>query len=79
MRATSAGSCDAGARGGEFGRALRLEEPGTALTSCTKCAHGTGRSNFLREVPHLICPKFYALTCYPGTAKRVAQKAINSD
>jgi hypothetical protein len=64
MRATSAGSCDAGVSGGEFGGALRLEESGTALTSFTKRVHGTGRSNFLREVPHLICPKFYALTCY---------------
>jgi hypothetical protein len=46
------------------GGALQLEEPGTALTSFTKCVHGTGRSNFPRQVPHLICPKFYAFTCY---------------
>jgi hypothetical protein len=35
MRATSAGSCDAGSSGGEFGGALRLEEPGNAFTSIT--------------------------------------------
>jgi hypothetical protein len=36
MRATSAGSCDAGASGGEFGWApLRLEEPGNLFTSIT--------------------------------------------
>jgi hypothetical protein len=35
MRATSAGSCDAGASGVEFGGALRLEEPGNSFTSIT--------------------------------------------
>jgi hypothetical protein len=39
MRATSAGSCDAGASGGELGAggggALRLEEPGNLSTSIT--------------------------------------------
>jgi hypothetical protein len=35
MRATSAGSCDAGASGGEFGGALQLEESGNLFTSIT--------------------------------------------
>jgi hypothetical protein len=30
----------------------------------TKCVHGSGRRCFPREVPHLICSKFYAFTCY---------------
>jgi hypothetical protein len=36
MRATSAGSCDAGASGGDFGGgALRLEESGNSFTLIT--------------------------------------------
>jgi hypothetical protein len=50
------------------GGALRLEEPGTALTSFTKCVHGTGRTE------RWTCPKFYAFTCYC----KVAQKGVNS-
>jgi hypothetical protein len=41
--------------------------------SFTKCVHGTERRNFPREAPHLICPKFYAFTCYyckASSAKR---------
>jgi hypothetical protein len=35
MRATSVGSCDAGASGGELRGALRLEESGNLFTSIT--------------------------------------------
>jgi hypothetical protein len=35
MRATSAGSCDAGASGVEFRGTLRLEEPGNSFTLIT--------------------------------------------
>jgi hypothetical protein len=35
MRATSTGSCDAGANGVEFRGALRLEEPGNSFTLIT--------------------------------------------
>jgi hypothetical protein len=48
MRATSAGSCDAGASGGEFGGGtLRLEEPGNSCTLITVCT-------FLRYA-YLLC------------------------
>jgi hypothetical protein len=66
MRATSAGSCDAGASGGGLGGGLRLEESGNLFTSITadvtskciklrtnKVRDGTSRGKFLRPVP---CP-----------------------
>jgi hypothetical protein len=85
MRATSAGYCGAGAgaSGGEFGVGVgggtaisrRAGYSRTAPTSFTKSVHVTGRSNFPREVPRLICPKFYAFTCYckVSSAKRCKQ------
>jgi hypothetical protein len=39
--------------------------------------HGTGRRNFLREAPCLVCPKFCAFTCYCKVG--VAQKGVSSN
>jgi hypothetical protein len=50
MRATSAGSCDAGASGGELGAALRLEEPGKFFTPITV-------DTFLRYVHFAVTSK----------------------
>ena len=77
MRATSAGSCDAGASGGELGGALRLGEPGNLFTSITvdvtskciklrtnKVRDGTSRGKFLRPVPctHLVSEGVFECT-----------------
>jgi hypothetical protein len=77
MCATSAGSCDAGASGGEFRGALRLEEPGNLFTSIiadvtSKCMtlrtnkvrDGTSRGKFLCPVPctHLVSEGVFECT-----------------